>query len=263
MSNKQFIKSSHIWAVVVAVLFGAIVFAGRAESTPSNMGQNTNNTNTSRNRNQNANTTSTRNTNNSNASGEQTSMAAMSSKDRDFIMDTAMSGLTEVELGRWAAQKGSSDAVKQFGQRMVDDHSKANSELMQLASTKGVTLPTALDEKHQKDVAKLTKLSGADFDKAFSKMMLDDHEKAVKEFEKESTGGGDADLKAFATTTLPTLREHLELARTLPGNEGRGLKNTNSNSGMMNSNSNSNRNSNRNSNSNRNRNSNSNNSNQP
>ena len=263
MSNEQLIKSSHIWAVVVAVLFGAIFFAGRAESTPSNMGQNTNNTNTSRNRNQNANTTSTRNTNNSNASGEQTGMPAMSAHDRDFIMDTAMSGLAEVELGRWAAQKGSSDAVKQFGQRMVDDHSKANTELMQLASNKGITLPTALDEKHQKDVSKISKLTGADFDKAFSKMMLDDHEKAVKEFEKESTRAADADLKAFATTTLPTLREHLELARTLPGNEGRGMKNTNSNTGMMNSNSNSNSNRNSNRNSNSNRNKNSNNSNQP
>ena len=258
MCNEQLIKS-HIWAVVVAVLFGAIVFAGRAESTPSNMGQNANNSNTNtsknRNTNQNANTTGMRNTNNSNAAGEQTAMGGMSSHDRDFIMDTAMSGLTEVQLGHWAAQKGTSDAVKQFGQRMVEDHSKANAELMQLASSKGITLPTALDEKHQKDISKVSKLSGADFDKAFAKTMLSDHEKAVKEFEKQSTGAGDADLKAFATNTLPTLREHLEMARTLPGNEGRGTTKSNSNDNTMNRNSNSNRN--------RNSNGNSNNSNQP
>ena len=248
MNNEQLIKSAHIWAFVVVVLFGVIVFAGRAESTPSNMVHQNTNSNTNTSRNQNTNTTRTRNANNSNASGEQTSMPGMSSNDRDFIMDAAMGGMVEVQLGHWAAQKGTSDAVKQFGQRMVDDHSKANEQLMQLASSKGITLPTALDEKHQKDVAKVSRLSGAEFDKAYSKMMLSDHEKDVKEFEKQSTRAGDADLKAFATTTLPTLRAHLELAKTLPGNQGR--------ANTMNSNSNSNRNRNSNSNSNRNRNSN-------
>ena len=232
MSNEQLIKSAPIWALVVVVLFGVIVFAGRAESTPSNMAQNSN-SNTSRsknqNANQNANTTRTSNTNNSNASGGQASMAGMSSNDRDFIMDAAMGGMMEVQLGHWAAQKGTSDAVKQFGKRMVDDHSKANEQLMQLASSKSITLPTALDEKHQKDIAKVSKLNGAEFDKAYSKMMLSDHEKDVKEFEKQSTRAGDADLKAWVTTTLPTLREHLELAKTLPGNEGRGMSNSNSN----------------------------------
>lgn len=161
-------------------------------------------------------------------------------------MDAAIGGLMEVELGRIAAQKGMSDSVKQFGQRMVDDHSKANEELMTLAQSKGITLPTALDEKHQKDVTKLSAMSGAEFDRAYSKMMLSDHNKDVKEFEKQSTKGGDADIKAFASKTLPTLREHLQMAQALEPNQ-RSNSNSNSNSGGS-RNSNSNRNSNGNSN---------------
>ena len=111
----------------------------------------------------------------------------MSSKDQKFLVDAAMGGLMEVELGRWAAQIGTSPEVKQFGQRMIDDHSKANTELAQLASSKGVTLPTQLDEKHQRDVSKIARLKGAEFDRAYSKAMLSDHEKDVKEFEKQST----------------------------------------------------------------------------
>lgn len=153
-------------------------------------------------------------------------------------MDAAMGGLMEVELGQLAAQKGMSDAVKQFGQRMVDDHGKANTELMTLATSKGITLPTAIDDKHRQDVTKLSAMSGADFDRAYSKMMLKDHEKDVSEFEKQSMKGTDPDVKAFASKTLPTLQEHLTMARALPGNEKGGNRNSN---GNMNGNSNSNR----------------------
>jgi len=195
---------------------------------------------------------------NNNATGEQAGMGNMASQDHNFLMDAAMGGLMEVELGRLAAQQGASDAVKQFGQRMVDDHSKANAELMSLASSKGMTLPTELDEKHRQHVTKLSSLSGAEFDRAYGKMMASDHNKDVSEFEKESTRGTDADLKAFASKTLPTLQEHLQMARALPGAERGG--NMNSNTGGSR---NSNRNRNGNSNGNSNRNSNSNNSNQP
>jgi len=176
--------------------------------------------------------------------GEQTGMANMTAQDRNFIMDAAMGGLQEVELGRMATQQGASDAVKQFGQRMVDDHSKANQELMSIAQGKGITLPTEMDEKHKKDVTKLSSLTGADFDREYGKMMLSDHRKDVSEFEKQSTRGTDADLKAFASKTLPTLKEHLQMAESLPGAKAGGAMNSNMNS-------------------NRNRNGNSNNSNQP
>lgn len=274
MTNKQLIKSAHIWALTVLLACGLLAIGGKAGilSQDQNSNQNSNsNANANRSQ-QNANANrsanrSNRNSSNTGATGEQTGMANLSSHDRDFLMDAAIGGLEEVELGQIAAQKGTSEAVKQFGQRMVDDHSKANQELMTLAQSKGITLPTALDEKHQKDVTKLSALSGAEFDRAYSKMMLSDHTKDVSEFEKQSTKGTDADLKAFAAKTLPTLQEHLQLARALPGNERAG----NSNSGGArstnmngNSNMNMNANSNRsNRNSNRNRNGNSNNSNQP
>ena len=251
MTNRQLIKSAHVWALAALLALGFWAIAGKAGIKTQNQNQNQNqngnsNSNTgssNRTQNDNANRSANRNTS---AQGER---AGMSSQDHNFIMDAAMGGMLEVELGRWAAQKGTSEAVKQFGQRMVDDHGKANQELMSLASSKGMTLPTALDEKHQKDVTKISSLSGAEFDRAYSKMMLKDHEKDVKEFERQSTRGGDPDLRAFATRTLPTLQEHLQLARTLPGNEGRaGNSNSNSGGGSKNSNRNSNGNNNGNSN---------------
>ena len=252
MSNQQLVKSAHIWFLAAILMGGVWAIAGKADinSHDQNSNQNSNsnsnsNANTSRSQNRNAN----RSNRNSSATGEQAGMANLSSGDRDFLMDAAMGGLMEVELGRVAAQQGTSEAVKQFGQRMVDDHSKANQELMTLATSKGITLPTTLDDKHREHVTKLQAMSGADFDRAYSKMMLSDHNKDVSEFEKESSKGADADLKAFASKTLPTLKEHQQMAKTLPGNEGRGSSN-NSNSNS-NSDRRSNKNSNGNSNSNR------------
>src|SRR5215204_1649351 len=145
---------------------------------------------------------------------------------------------------------------------MVNEHSQANTELMTLASSKGITLPTALDEKQQKDANKLQGNTGAEFDRAFAKMMVSHHKKDVSDFEKQSTKGTDPDLKAFATKTLPTLQEHLQMAMALDPNQGGGgamNSNTggamNSNTGdTMNSNTGGSKNSNRNSNSNRNKN---------
>jgi putative membrane protein len=241
MSNQQLIRSAHIWALAVLLVCGvAIAGAGMRDQQNSNQNSNsTSNANSSQNANR-----RNRNSRNSNAMGEQTGMANMAAQDRNFLMDAAMGGMLEVELGRMATTQGASDAVKQFGQRMVDDHSKANQELMSLAQTKGITLPTEMDEKHKKDMTKLSSLSGADFDREYGKMMLSDHRKDVSEFEKQSAKGMDADLKAFATKTLPTLQEHLKMAEALPGAKTGGAMNGNMNS-------------------NRNRNGNSNNSNQP
>ena len=149
MNNRQVIKSAHIWALTVVVALGLLAVAGKADINSSGQNSNQNSNSNSGNmnmQNRNANR-SNRNSSNANASGERTSMGNLNSHDHDFIMDAAMGGLEEVELGRVAAQKGTSEAVKTFGQRMVDDHSKANEELMTLAQSKGITLPTALDEK--------------------------------------------------------------------------------------------------------------------
>ena len=132
-----------------------------------------------------------------------------------------MGGLMEVELGRIAAQKGASDEVRQFGQRMVDDHSKANEELTRVVSSKGMTPPAALDAKHQAEMQKMSALSGEKFDKEYVKMMVSDHKKDVAEFQKEASSGKDADIKAFASSTLPTLQEHLQMIQRI-SSRGRG-----------------------------------------
>lgn len=221
MSNRQLIKTAHVWAVTALLALGLWAIAGKAGINTQNQNQNSNTGSGMQNENRSA---------NRNTGGAKGTQAGMNEQDHKFMMDAAAGGMMEVELGRVAAQKGTSDAVKQFGQRMVDDHSKANEELMSLASSKGMTLPTALDDKQQKDVAKLSAMSGAEFDRAYAKMMLKDHEKDVKEFERQSTKSGDPELRAFVTKTLPTLQEHLQIARTLPGNEGSGNSNNNGNS---------------------------------
>jgi putative membrane protein len=222
MSNKQLIRSAHIWALAVLLVCGVWAIAGKAgiRNQEQNSNQNSSNANSSQNANK-----SNRNSKNNNAMGEQTGMANMAAQDHNFLMDAAMGGMLEVELGRMATTQGASDAVKQFGQRMVDDHGKANQELMSLAQSKGITLPTEIDEKHKKDMTKLSSLSGAEFDREYGKMMLSDHLKDVSEFEKQSTRGTDADLKAFATKTLPTLKEHLKMAESLPGAKAGGNMN--------------------------------------
>lgn len=138
----------------------------------------------------------------------------LSPSDRKFIEETARGGVAEVELGKLAAQKGSSAEVKQFGQRMVDDHSKANDKLQQLASRKGVNVPNEMDAASKREYDKLQKLSGAGFDQEYIKAMVQDHQKDVKDFQKEQKSAKDSDLKAFVTTTLPTLEEHLKLAQS-------------------------------------------------
>lgn len=135
---------------------------------------------------------------------------ALSAPDRKFMQDAAIGGLEEVELGKLAQQKAASDDVKQFGQRMSDDHAKANDKLQSIASAKGVTLPTRLDKKAQADVDKLS--TSKHFDRDYMAMMVKDHEKDVGDFRKQSKSAKDPDLKEFASSTLPTLQEHLKLA---------------------------------------------------
>jgi len=134
--------------------------------------------------------------------------------DQKFIHEAAVGGMAEVELGKLAQQNGSSAEVKSFGQRMVDDHSKANDELKTLAQSKNVTLPTELDAKHKALHDRLAKLQGAQFDRAYMQAMVQDHKKDVSEFRRESTSAKDPDVKSFASKTLPTLEEHLKLAES-------------------------------------------------
>ncbi len=141
--------------------------------------------------------------------------------DQGFVTEAATGGMLEVKLGQLAVEKGSSDEVKQFGQKMVDDHSKANDELTQLAGTKGIALPNELGARHQAMVDRLSGLSGAEFDREYMKMMVDDHKKDVSAFEKEAKGGKDPEVKAWAAQTLPTLKEHQKMAKDVASKAGK------------------------------------------
>jgi putative membrane protein len=162
-------------------------------------------------------TTATAQNSNSSASGSgNRNTASVSSSDRKFAMTAAAGGLAEVEMARLALTKASSEAVKQYAQKMLDDHTAANTELMGIASAKGITLPTAPDAKHRAMMAKLEKLSGEAFDREYVMMAgHKDHAKMEKLFRDQSTRGRDADLKAFAAKTLPVVQQHLQMARDL------------------------------------------------
>jgi putative membrane protein len=129
--------------------------------------------------------------------------------DNEFVAKAAEGGMTEVELGKLAQEKGSSADVKQFGSHMVMDHSKANDDLKAIAAKNGMTVPTTLDEKHQAEVNRLSALSGPAFDKAYVHTMVSNHEKTAADFRMESKDGKNADVKNFASSTLPTIENHL------------------------------------------------------
>lgn len=138
---------------------------------------------------------------------------AKAGSDQTFVTKAAEGGMAEVELGNLAKQKAQSDQVKQFADRMVTDHGKANDELKTLAQNKNITLPSDLDAKHKALKDRLSKLSGEQFDRAYMQAMLKDHRQDVTEFRRESQGAKDPDVKAFASKTLPTLEDHLKQAR--------------------------------------------------
>jgi putative membrane protein len=139
--------------------------------------------------------------------------SAMSAEDKEFVSKAGMGGLFEVQAGNLALQKAQNAEVKSFAQRMVTDHSNANAELAQLATTKGVALPTELGGPHKGAFDHLNMLSGAEFDKAYMQHMVEDHDKDVAEFEKASTTAMDGDVKTWAGKTLPTLQQHQQLSK--------------------------------------------------
>jgi len=143
--------------------------------------------------------------------------ASVPDADKTFANDAAQAGMAEVNAGNLGLQKASNADVKAFAQRMVTDHTKANDELKQLATTKGLTLPADVNDEQKAAATHLSGLSGAEFDKAYMDHMVSDHEKAVSLFQNESTSGGDPDLKSWAGTTLPTLQDHLKQAKDTKG----------------------------------------------
>jgi putative membrane protein len=139
--------------------------------------------------------------------------SALAEKDSDFVKEASSGGLAEVELGKLAQQKGRSQAVKDFGSRMVTDHSKANDGLRTIAARKGMSASSTIGIKESAVKLKLEAPSGDTFDKAYMSSMVKDHQDDIAAFQKEADDGSDQDIKSFASKTLPTLREHLSMAQ--------------------------------------------------
>lgn len=158
--------------------------------------------------------------NNSTASADSANAAKMSDStagtttvadpaDAKFAVDAANGGMAEVALGKLAQQQANNAKVKDFANMMVTDHSKANDELMALAKSKNITLPDSVSNDKKQEMMDLSKKTGADFDKDYVDKMIEGHQKTISLFEDESKNGKDADLKAFADKTLPTIKMHL------------------------------------------------------
>lgn len=144
----------------------------------------------------------------------------LDSKDKSFMNDAAEGGLAEVQIGELASNKASDQDVKNFGARMVKDHSKVNSELQALADKNGITLPTDLNSDHRSLFNNLSNLSGIDFDKKYMSEMVKDHVKDVKDFRNALGTVKDSDLRKFIKRTLPVLEQHLQLAQQIAGKVG-------------------------------------------
>jgi putative membrane protein len=135
--------------------------------------------------------------------------------DADFAVKAAGSGLAEVNASEVAQEKAQDKRVKDFAAMMVQDHTSVNEELKALAASKNFTLPTAPGEPHLENIADLNSYAGADFDKEYMDLMVDDHQKAVDLFEEAAEDAEDADIRAFAVKTLPSLQKHLDHAKTV------------------------------------------------
>lgn len=137
--------------------------------------------------------------------------------DTAFAAKAAVGGMAEVALGKMAAAKGTDKQIKDFGNMMVMDHGKANAELMNIAKTKKIMLPTGLDAEHKAKSDSLSKLSSADFNKAYVAVMVEDHQKTLALMQTEASNGKDAELKAFAAKTASVVQAHLDKIKAIQG----------------------------------------------
>ncbi len=199
--------------------------------------------------------------------GKKGTTGAVSAADQRFAREAAESGMAEVATSQLAMEKAANADVKTFAQRMIDDHTKANQELMQIAASKNITMPQGtmgmmsssgqqsgqrtdstgtqprtvaptetqtdqraanLSGKHRDTYNRLAKLSGDQFDKEYMRTQLKAHEQAIALFNRETNSGNDSELKAFAAKTLPTLQEHQRMAQETAGKIGVTAGNSNS-----------------------------------
>ncbi|HEY9284092.1 MAG TPA: DUF4142 domain-containing protein [Pyrinomonadaceae bacterium] len=236
-----------VWIALCAFFGLALSFAGLSSARTA---QNSNSGTTGQNSNgvggANTNETGARTGNQSGGQMGGQMGGALSSQDRKFAMNAAMSDMFEIESSRLALERATSDHVKQMAQQLIDDHTRTSGELAQLAQARGMTPPAQLDSKHAGMLMRLRGMSGAQFEREYVRQAgVKAHESAVKLFRDQSRKGRDADLRAFAARTLPALEGHLQMARGHAGMHGGGGSmnnaNRNSNSNMGGNSNNSNR----------------------
>jgi putative membrane protein len=140
--------------------------------------------------------------------------AQLSPQDERFVTDAAQTNIAEVGAGHLAAQKGTSPAIKQLGQTLITDHTRAEDQLHQIAQQKGLQLPDTPNQEQQAMAKRLSqaKPGRAGFDTAFAKDMVEGHQKAVSEFKQEAQTTKDPALRSYAQTTLPVLQKHLHMS---------------------------------------------------
>ncbi len=140
-----------------------------------------------------------------------------STADRNFLIKSAHAGMAEVKMAELAAERASSEEVKEYARHILEDHQKANERVKDIASQQGITLPSDMDAKQKAAYDRLSKLSGEEFDRAFTREMVRDHKQDVSEFRRASKTARNPEVKEFASNTLPTLQQHLKRAQELSG----------------------------------------------
>ena len=146
--------------------------------------------------------------------------AEVDKAEKDFLTKISESGTAEIALGRMAADRAENPKVKQFGQRMMEDHQKVGMEVKQLASKQGIELPRPMPQEQQDQLAKFSQLSGKEFDRAYMRYMLKEHVKDITEFEHSGKMLRDQEIREWVTATLPRLDEHLIFAKNIAADLG-------------------------------------------
>jgi putative membrane protein len=141
-------------------------------------------------------------------------LAGEPSSDAAFVKEAASGAMMEVELGRAAAQQATDTKVRAYGQMLASDHGRAQEALKSAAARAGLSVPTAMEPQHRAQVDRLSRLEGREFDQAYMKAMLDDHQTDVEKFRQQAQEG-ETEIDRWAAQTLPTLESHLSQARTL------------------------------------------------
>lgn len=147
--------------------------------------------------------------------------ATLTVEEQKFVAQVAQNSMAEVELGQLATRQATSNAVKQFGQRMSQNHLEMNRQMAQLVAAKDATMPQDMGERNQAVVQRLSTLSGTEFDRAYMNQMVDAHRRDLELLQQKAQQGQDADLKQLAASQVPILQDHLQLAREIAQNLNR------------------------------------------